>query len=289
MNRYGICALVCLLGLPLVSCRDQKEEILESEAVAEQNPVVSTLLNMTKQVQNVHAVIKDMKTQEDATRLLPELVKHMDCYKQLHASLKATPDVDENCHKALQKLQAAFGLLSETASSDAFVELLWANPALQFHLLVSGNDFPCVVDAQTADYILQTQVMETSASAEMRPHVDPIYAEAAQRHADFMAAHAQDYAGGNGSSEAQAIILRPCTEAPEDKDTDEQAEQLMVEYMRHVYPQFRFGFGRYSFTPDGAHYSAKVQFPGLYTDKDGEVQLIKFPVVFCRRLPGKDK
>lgn len=289
MSRYCLCAIACLLGLTVISCGEQKKKPAEAVAPAELSPVASTLHEMVARVQAIHDIIKGMKTQEDAARLLPELVREQARYKELYLSLTPLEDNDEVCRAAVQEIEAAFRALSETASADAFVELIWGNPGLQFHLLVAGDVFPCVVNPQTADYILQCQVMETSASAEMRPHVDPIYAEAAQRHADFMAAHTQEYAGGNGSSEAQAIILRPCTEAPEDKDTDEQAEQLMVEYMRHVYPQFRFGFGRYSFTPDGAHYSAKVQFPGLYTDKDGEVQLIKFPVVFCRRLPGKDK
>jgi hypothetical protein len=236
-------------------------------------------------VQAIHEHIKGMKTQDDVARLLPEMVGEMARYKELYLSLTPPEEDDEACHEAVQELEAEFRALAETASTDAFVELIWANPGLQFHLLVAGEGFPCVVNTQTADYILQCQVTGLDIPAAMRADIDSIYAEAAQRHADFMAKNSQNYAGGNGSSEAQAIILRPCVEAAEDQNTDELADKLMVDYMRAVYPQFRFGFGRFAFTPDGAYYSSKVQFPGLYTDDKGETQLIKFPVTFCRRLP----
>lgn len=285
MNRCCLYALACLLGLPLVSCREQEEKTVTTAPAAELSPVASSLREMIARVQAIHEHIKGMKTQDDVARLLPEMVGEMARYKELYLSLTPPEEDDEACRAAVQELEAAFRALAETASTDAFVELIWANPGLQFHLLVAGEGFPCVVNPQTADYILQCQVTGLDIPAAMRADIDSIYAEAAQRHADFMAKNSQNYAGGNGSSEVQAIILRPCVEAAEDQNTDELADKLMVDYMRAVYPQFRFGFGRFAFTPDGAYYSSKVQFPGLYTDDKGETQLIKFPVTFCRRLP----
>ncbi len=289
MSRYCLCAIACLLGLTVISCGEQKKKSAEAVAPAELSPVASTLHEMVARVQAIHDIIKGMKTQEDAARLLPELVREQARYKELYLSLTPLEDNDEACRAAVQEIEAAFRALSETASADAFVELIWGNPGLQFHLLVAGDVFPCVVNPQTADYILQCQVMEQDIPAAMRTDIDSIYAEAAQRHADFMAKNSRNYAGGNGSSEAQAIILRPCVEAAEDQNTDELADKLMVDYMRAVYPQFRFGFGRFAFTPDGAYYTSKVQFPGLYTDDKGASQLVKFPVTFCRRLPKQDK
>lgn len=279
----------CLSALILPSCREQ-EQPPEQPAPAADSAVVATLQQMTAQVQTIHKIIQSIHKKEDVAAAAPALQQALHQYQQCYASLStAFSSDDAGTHVVLQELQTAFTALEETVSSDAFVTILWESPRLQYHLLLQEPDFPCVLDKQTADYMLQCQVTQEttdSPSTALRACTGPIYAEAAGRHAQFMAANTQQYAGGNGSSNAQAILLLPCIQAGEEVNTDGVAEKLMVDYMRVVYPQFRFGFGRYSFHPDGAYYSTKVQFPGLYTTETGETELIKFPVTFCRRLPG---
>ena len=103
------------------------------------------------------------------------------------------------------------------------------------------------------------------------------FAKAAERHADFLRAHANRYSGGDGSGAGAAILLHLEEEAAK----NEQAEvELIRAYLSTVYPCTCTTYVTCMALPDGPTYITPVRFLGLYTSPDGSQQLMRQVIWF---------
>ena len=188
----------------------------------------------------------------------------------------------------LKRCGEIYAQLRQLGESDDFVSLLWPDEALIYHLLIQSPYLPCILHEETANYIIGYYAMAAHRNRPeaMLPHLDKLRAFAAERHQAFLAAHPEQYSGGNGAGEQSAIVL----DLPElaDEERAEEVNRLMVAYMRSVYPEFTFGYHTYMACPDGAFYDIQVLIPGLYATADGTHNMIKYPVWFRTKAPGNN-
>ncbi len=243
----------------------------------------------TVALQQLYEVLTGLKTADDIKAALPRLEKAVADYETAMGALPQEdrlPDVD------VTEWRAAHRRLRTLCTGDAFTELVWMNDALKYYLLLRSAYLPCYLDEETAEYMLMTSSMpELETDPAMQPHCDKVRAAAAEKHAEFMKAHADEYAGGNGENEKSAIILRPLTERTQGQADDEEATErrLVGAYMRAVYPQFSAGYGSVEATPDGYLYTIMTQYPGVYEDAEGKLRMITFFVYFCTKSPRKQE
>ncbi|MBQ7024548.1 MAG: hypothetical protein IJN29_13275 [Akkermansia sp.] len=240
------------------------------------------------------SALQPINSEESARAALPAVSAAV---KSLAASLpylsqREVPASSREAELRMELLQV-YRALRHVGESDDFVQWVWMNEELMYHLLLHSPAMPCILHNETADYMLRCLSMGAhKPDAEVRPHLARLRAEAAERHAAFMASHAADYAGGNGADDKHAIILRPLVQSAQPLDDEARellAQSLIRDYMHSVYPWASFGYGTWMACPDGAFYSIQVLYPGLYKAADGEQKIIKFPVYFCQKAPGERK
>ncbi len=267
---------------------------LPPAATAPAAEATTHLLSAIDALRALLSALQPISSEESARAALPAVssaVKALDDSLPC-LSLRDTPASPREAELRME-LVKAYQALRHLGESDDFVQWVWTNEALMYHLLLQSPAMPCIMHEETADYMLRCLSMEAhKPDAEVRPHLARLRAEASKRHAAFMDSHAPDYAGGNGADEQYAIILRPLVEAaqPLDDEAREQlAQRLMRDYMHSVYPWASFGYGTWMACPDGAFYNIQVLYPGLYTAADGAQKIIKFPVYFCQQAPGGKK
>ncbi len=247
-------------------------------------------------LESLLTLLRKVRTDEDVAAALPEISAAVQKYHehtQVLRSAEALPDTPE-AQKQLNRIRQVFRELRQLGESDAFAELVWMNEALAYLLLIQSNRLPCLLHEETAHYImmhLSMSSMENEAPADAQNRWETIRAEAAERHAAFMTANADKYAGGNGADTQSAVILLPLTEAAADADEEEYEalkKRLIADYIRAVYPQFSFSYGVVEAHPNGSFFVKEVFFPGLYTDAAGMQKVLRFPVCFrCRKARRK--
>ena len=246
---------------------------------------------MAGALQQLLAALRTIDSQATAQAAQPAVAGAVAAYHTYAAALQQA-DVSPasqppEMEAELARCRALYTQLRQLGESDAFTTLLWPNEALIYHLLIQSPYLPCILHEETADYIIMYYAMAAHREQPeaMLPHLDKLRAAAAERHQVFLAAHPEQYSGGNGAGEQGAIVLN----LPElaDEEREAEANRLMVAYMRSVYPEFTFGYHTYAACPDGAFYDIQVLFPGLYTAADGTHRMVKYTVWFRTRAPRK--
>lgn len=280
------------LALALILCP------LASASVPEAAEQQICATDTDSQAQGVLTAMKDLlqalkgiNSEERATAALPAVAAAVHEYDTHMLDLQQHMKKISPQH--LQALRETYQELRAIGESDDFVQWVWMNEALMYHLLLQSAHLPCIMHEETADYMLQCLSMEANKPDDAaRTHLDKWRAEAAERHTTFLAEHPADYAGGNGADDESAIILRPLVETDGEPDEEEQeahADRLIRAYMRHVYPWAGFGYGTWMACPDGSFYEIQVLFPGLYNKTDSEQKILKYPVYFRKKAPRQQE
>lgn len=286
IHRLQALALALILW-PLVSASVPGIAELQTSA-ADSN---SQAQGVQTAMKNLLQALKGINSEKSATAALPAVaaaVREYDTHMQV-----LRPRMNELSQQQLESLRQTYQELRTLGESDNFVQWVWMNEALMYHLLLQSAHLPCIMHEETADYMLQCLSMEANKPDDAaRTHLDKWRAEAAERHTTFLAEHPADYAGGNGADDESAIILRPLVETGGEPDEEEQeahADRLIRAYMRHVYPWASFGYGTWMACPDGSFYEIQVLFPGLYNKTDSEQKILKYPVYFRKKAPRQQE
>lgn len=284
----------CLMAALLAPASFAAAEPAPTAATA---PAAVTLLQAAcEALQQLETALRTISSEASATAALPAVQAAVQAYHKSIAALPddaATPDTPEYT-AGLKRLRTVYRRLRTLGEGDDFVQWVWQNEALTYHLLIASRHLPCILHEQTADYIMRFHsVGQQEPPAAARPELNRLRAEAAERHAAFMAEHAAQYKGGNGADAAGAIELRPLTEPGGKELTEEEQDalsgRLIGDYMRSVYPWAGFGYGAWMACPDGSFYSIQVLFPGLYTNEQGVQKMLKYPIYFRTRGPRPDR
>ncbi|MBR5888807.1 MAG: hypothetical protein IKY92_02045 [Akkermansia sp.] len=284
--RLPALALALILS-PLASASGQEaaEQLTSATDATPQAQGVQTAMK------NLLQALKGINSEESATAALPAVAAAVHEYDTHMLVLRQ--HVKEIPPQHLQSLRETYRELRTIGESDDFVQWVWMNEALMYHLLLQSAHLPCIMPEETADYMLQCLSMEAHHPDEAAgAQLETLRTEAAERHAAFMAAHPADYAGGNGADTTSAIILRPLVEnagSQDDEERSEQSSRLIRAYMHQVYPWAEFGYGTWTACPDGSFYETQVLFPGLYNRSNGEQKVLKYPVYFRLKAPRKQK
>lgn len=289
MLFYPVWLLMGLSSVYYASASESSDKQPES-AVAEAS-FDSHFQQVGDALESLLSILRKLRTDEDVSAALPGISAAVQKYHVNTQELRAaeiSPDTPE-AQKQLKRIKQTFRELRQLGESDPFAELVWMNEALAYHLLIQSNQLPCLLHEETAHFImmnLSMSSMDKEGAADAHNRLEAIRAEAAERHAAFMAANTGKYAGGNGADTQSAVILLPLTEAAEETDEDESdalKKRLIADYIRAVYPQFSFSYGVFEAHPDGSFFVKEVFFPGLYTDAAGMQKVLRFPVCFrCR-------
>ncbi|MBQ3240252.1 MAG: hypothetical protein IJB00_03610 [Akkermansia sp.] len=295
MKKIFLCPVYLLGCILSVSCAAASE----SAGKATESAVCETATGLHFQqagaaLEELLMCLRNLRTEEEVAAALPEIsaaVQKYHVHTQALRAAEAVPDTPQ-AQQQLKRIQQIFRELRKLGESDAFAELVWTSEALAYHLLIQSAQLPCLLHEETAHYIMMHLAMPRSAEAlpaQAQRQAEAIRAEAAERHAAFMAAHPDAYAGGNGADTQSAVVLLPLTEAPaDDDDSDALKKRLIADYIRAVYPQFSFSYGVFEAHPDGAFFVQEVFFPGMYTDAAGEQKILRFPVCFCCRKARRE-
>ncbi len=271
----------------IIGGEDGPTSIFLAKSTPEQGPELAHIAAAAQALQHLYATLLTLKEESDIKPALPAIEKAIDAYD---ASMAAIPNTWKPQEEDLKEWRAAHLALRTLCTGEDFTQLVWHNDALKYYLLLKSAHLPCYIYEETAEYMMMSSSMPgMDEEPAMKPHADKVRAEAAERHAAFMQAHAAEYAGGNGENSDNAIILRPLTELAEDAEPDDEVQtQLIRAYMHAVYPQFNTGYSFVQASPNGAFYVIMTHYPGVYEDAEGEPQLVSFHVYFCTKAPRKE-
>lgn len=201
---------------------------------------VQALCEALQQLENALRTISSEATAAAALPAVQAAVQ--DYHKSMEAlSAQTLSLLEPEWAPYMERCRAVYRRLRTLGEGDDFVQWVWQNEALTYHLLIASRHLPCILHEQTADYIMRFHsVGRHEAPAAARPELNRLRAASAELHAAFMAEHAAQYSGGNGADEAGAIDLRPLTEPGDtelsEEERDALSRRLIGNYMRSVYP-----------------------------------------------------
>ncbi|MDO5449846.1 MAG: hypothetical protein Q4F30_03040 [Akkermansia sp.] len=239
---------------PLTAVLDETvaalRQVTDTESALEQTPVVARL------IRDLDALLG-----ADHARVRNTLWSHMESIEPQRKAM-----IDE-----LARLVPVIG--RERDKDQSLIYTLLGRPNSLMDL---------VTDTDSAVHLLSLCCRSNGSHAEVQALAAMHRAEAAQRHAAYLADHADTCAGGDGSTPEQAVEMLQFTGGKLNIYYDSmQLRAQLRAYLRAVYPQFSRIYSEQLRSADGTRYVACTLFPGqTVTDMQGISHMVVFKVWF---------
>ncbi|MGN0821999.1 MAG: hypothetical protein ACI4OX_09525 [Akkermansia sp.] len=269
---------------PAAAPKSQREiaEILHAE-----EQLKKVCAAMRKAIDAV-AAVKTLADAETAAEALKAGLDAVDAAYAVFATLP--PEAVSAAAKAHRKETKALGpalCKAAAASMNALSEQYFDAVPLIYQLYVRRSPFveQLMEDCCIMEGILSMDPMdEDRLSAGQKRERDAAVKEAAGRHADFVAKHAETYSGGDGNGIGKAIRLSGVS------GDGDAAREAALDYLRVVYPVVDACFVGYQAHPDGKQYLIYNLYTGIFRDDDGRMRFRVTPIWFCvQGAPAPEK
>lgn len=288
------------LAAALLSVPDGAEEPAQTTPAAalKSQREIAEILHAEEQLKKVCAAMRKaidsvagVKTLADADAAAEVLKAGLDTVDAAYAVFETLPGeaVAAAAEPHLKETKALGPDLCKAAAASMnalSTEYLDAVPLL-YQLYVRRSPFTDMLleDGCIMESLLSIDPMsEDNLSAGQKRERDAAVQEAAGRHADFVAKHAEAYSGGDGNGRAKAILLSGVS------GDGDAAREAALDYLREVYPVVDACFVGYQAHPDGKQYLIYNLYTGIFRDDDGRMRFRVTPIWFCvQPAPAPEK
>ena len=259
---------------------------------------IAEILHAEEQLKKVCAAMRKaidavagVKTLADADAAAEVLKAGLDTVEAAYAVFETLPGeaVAAAAEPHLKETKALGPDLCKAAAASMnalSTEYLDAVPLL-YQLYVRRSPFTDMLleDGCIMESLLSIDPMnEANLSAGQKRERDAAVQEAAGRHADFVAKHAEAYSGGDGNGSNKAILLSGVS------GDGDAARQAALDYLQVVYPVVDACFVGYQAHPDGKQYLIYNLYTGIFRDDDGRMRFRVTSFWFCvQPAPAPEK